>query len=143
VETATTSRPNALLQMTEHILDKTCSEPLDIQTTKSRHEPRPFFSRVNAKEFSFSPFFPDGTINFDSEQVMFEISWQRPNDYNITTGLADPYAGGNAKDRLPIQSTVYQATRVISEFRQGKFESSDNHVIPIVKTQSNDCPFYY
>ena len=79
---------------------------------------------VNAKEFSFSPFFADGTINFDSEQVMFEISWQRPKDYDITTGLADPYAGGNAKDRLPIQSTVYQATRVISEFRQGKFEQT-------------------
>ena len=79
---------------------------------------------VNAKEFSFSPFFPDGTINFDSEQVMFEISWQRPKDYDITTGLADPYAGGNNKDRLPIQSTVYQATRVISEFRQGKFEQT-------------------
>jgi hypothetical protein len=79
---------------------------------------------VNAKEFSFSPFFPDGTINFDAEQVMFEISWQRPKDYDITTGLADPYAGGNVKDRLPIQSTVYHATRVISEFRQGKFEQT-------------------
>jgi len=79
---------------------------------------------VNAKEFSFSPFFPDGTINFDAEQVMFEISWQRPNDYDIKTGLADPYAGGDAKNRLPIQSTVYQATRVISEFRQGKFEQT-------------------
>jgi hypothetical protein len=79
---------------------------------------------VNAKEFSFSPFFPDGTINFDAEQVMFEISWQRPKDYDINTGLADPYAGGNNKDRLPIQSTVYQATRVISEFRQGKFEQT-------------------
>lgn len=79
---------------------------------------------VNTKEFSFSPFFADGTINFDAEQVMFEISWQRPKDYDITTGLADPYAGGNNKDRLPIQSTVYQATRVISEFRQGKFEQT-------------------
>jgi hypothetical protein len=79
---------------------------------------------VNAKEFSFSPFFPDGTINFDAEHVMFEISWQRPKDYDINTGLADPYAGGNAKDRLPIQSTVYQATRVVSEFRQGKFEQT-------------------
>jgi hypothetical protein len=79
---------------------------------------------VTAKEFSYSPFFADGTINFDAEQVMFEISWQRPKDYDINTGLADPYAGGNAKDRLPIQSTVYQATRVISEFRQGKFEQT-------------------
>ena len=45
VETATTSHPNALLQMTEHMLDKTCSEPLDIHKTKSRREPRHFFAR--------------------------------------------------------------------------------------------------
>jgi hypothetical protein len=105
--------------------------PGDMGTTKMRIIGDPSWIQqgsisggVNAKEFSFSPFFPDGTINFDSEQVMFEISWQRPNDYNITTGLADPYAGGNNKDRLPIQSTVYQATRVVSEFRQGKFEQT-------------------
>ncbi len=79
---------------------------------------------VTVKEFSYSPFLPDGTINFDAEQVMFEIAWQRPNDYDIKTGLADPYAGGDTKNRLPIQSTVYQATRVISELRQGKFEQT-------------------
>ena len=81
-------------------------------------------SGVTVKEFSYSPFLPDGTINFDAEQVMFEIAWQRPNDYDIKTGLADPYAGGDTKNRLPIQSTVYQATRVISELRQGKFEQT-------------------
>ena len=105
--------------------------PGDMGTTKMRIIGDPSWIQqgsisggVNAKEFSFSPFFADGTINFDAEQVMFEISWQRPKDYDITTGLADPYAGGNNKDRLPIQSTVYQATRVISEFRQGKFEQT-------------------
>lgn len=105
--------------------------PGDMGTTKMRIIGDPSWIQqgsisggVNAKEFSYSPFFPDGTINFDAEQVMFEISWQRPNDYDITTGLADPYAGGDTKNRLPIQSTVYQATRVVSEFRQGKFEQT-------------------
>ena len=79
---------------------------------------------VSAKEFSYSAFLPDGSINFDAQQVMFEISWQRPNDYDLNTGLADPYAGGNTKDRLPIQSTVYSAQKVTSEFRQGKFEQT-------------------
>ena len=55
---------------------------------------------------------------------MFEISWQRPQDYNIATGLADPYKGAGLEARLPLQSTVYQATKVISEFRQGKFEQT-------------------
>ena len=79
---------------------------------------------VSTKEFSYSAFLPDGSINFDAQQVMFEISWQRPNDYDLNTGLADPYAGGNNKDRLPIQSTVYSAQKVTSEFRQGKFEQT-------------------
>jgi hypothetical protein len=79
---------------------------------------------VSTKEFSYSAFLPDGSINFDAQQVMFEISWQRPNDYDLNTGLADPYAGGNTKDRLPIQSTVYSAQKVTSEFRQGKFEQT-------------------
>ena len=79
---------------------------------------------VSVTEFSYSPFLPDGTINFDANQVMFEISWQRPQDYNIATGLADPYKGAGLEARLPLQSTVYQATKVISEFRQGKFEQT-------------------
>lgn len=77
---------------------------------------------VTPQEFSYSPFLPDGTINFDSEQVLFEITWQRPEDYNINTGLADPYARTEGKQRQPIQSNVYQAIKVISEFRGGKFE---------------------
>ena len=80
--------------------------------------------RVNVNDFSYSAFLPDGTINFDAQQVMYEVAWQRPNDYDLNTGLADPYAGGDTKNRLPIQSSVYLATRVISEFKQGKFEQT-------------------
>jgi hypothetical protein len=79
---------------------------------------------VSVEEFSYSPFFPDGTINFDANQVLYEISWQRPQDYDIATGLADPYKGAGREARLPLQSTVYQAYRVVSEFRQGRFEQT-------------------
>jgi hypothetical protein len=73
-------------------------------------------------------FLPDGTIDFDSSQVLFEIAWQRPEDYDLTTGLADPYAKTQKKygERKPLQSNVYQATKVTSEFRQGKFEQTLN-----------------
>lgn len=77
---------------------------------------------VNVKEFGYSPFLPDGTINFDASQVMFEIAWQRPEDYDISTGLADPYARPGNQARQPLQSTVYRAYKVVSEFKQGKFE---------------------
>jgi hypothetical protein len=54
--------------------------------------------------------------------------WQRPEDYNINTGLADPYSGGysgNANGaREAVQSKVYKATKVVSEFKGGKFEQA-------------------
>lgn len=83
---------------------------------------------VDPKNFEYRGFLPDGTINFDSSQVMFEIAWQRPEDYNINTGLADPYSGaysGNENlERQAIQSYVYQARKCVSEFRQGRFEQT-------------------
>jgi len=86
------------------------------------------FAGVEPASFNFNAFNPDGTINFDSNQVMFEIAWQRPEDYNLSTGIADPYSGGYSgtasKQRKPIQSNVYQAIKVTSEFRNGKFEQT-------------------
>ena len=69
-------------------------------------------------------FLEDGTIDFDSSQVLLELAWQRPEDYDLSTGLADPYAKTQKKynERRPLQSNVYQVTKVTSEFRQGKFE---------------------
>ena len=76
------------------------------------------------QEFSYSPFLSDGTINFDASQVMFEISWQRPQDYDIATGLADPYRGAQLEARQPLQSNIYRAYKVVSEFKQGRFEQN-------------------
>jgi hypothetical protein len=79
---------------------------------------------VDPKNFQYQGFLPDGTINFDSQQVMFEIAWQRPEDYDLGTGLADPYSQFGGTDRQPLQSFVYQARKCTSEFRQGKFEQA-------------------
>jgi hypothetical protein len=82
--------------------------------------------------FNFSAFNPDGGINFDSQEVLFEIVWQRPVDYNITgDGLMDPnrYAqvdssGVNSKSGSGLQSYVFYAIEVLHEFRQGRFEQT-------------------
>lgn len=70
-------------------------------------------------------FNPDGSIAFDAGDPMFEIVWQRPEDYDLGTGLADPYSGGYSGQantaREALQSRVYIATKVVSEFHQGKF----------------------
>jgi hypothetical protein len=71
-------------------------------------------------------FLPDGSIAFDNQDVLFEIRWQRPNDYDLDTGLADPYSQTQKKynNRTALQSRVYLCKRVVSEFRQGRFEQT-------------------
>jgi hypothetical protein len=73
-------------------------------------------------------FAPDGSISFDTGDVLFEMVWQRPEDYNIDTGLADPYSGGYSGNtnvaREAVQSRTYTAAKVLSEFRGGKFEQT-------------------
>jgi hypothetical protein len=79
---------------------------------------------VNSTNITTDGFNPDGTINFDVRDVLFEIAWQRPEDYSQDTGLADPYARTQAsfRDRQPIQSVIYRARKVTSYFNQGRFE---------------------
>ena len=78
---------------------------------------------IDTQAFNYTGFLPDGTINFDASQVLFAIEWQKPRDYNLNTGLADPYEliGG---EREPVQSYIYHANKCTSEFRQGKFEQT-------------------
>ncbi len=68
-------------------------------------------------------FLPDGSIAFDNQDVLFEINWQRPEDYDLTTGLADPYSQTQKKynNRTALQSRVYRCKKVLSEFRHGAF----------------------
>jgi hypothetical protein len=68
-------------------------------------------------------FLPDGSIAFDNQDVLFEIAWQRPEDYDLDTGLADPYSQTQKKynNRTALQSRVYLCKKVISEFRHGAF----------------------
>jgi hypothetical protein len=87
------------------------------------------FKPINADTFKVEAklgFLPDGTISFDSSQVMYEIAWQRPEDYDLKSGLADPYAKTVQKygERVPLQSNIYMAVKVTSEFRGGQFEQT-------------------
>jgi hypothetical protein len=66
----------------------------------------------------------DGSISFDSQDIMFEMLWQRPEDYDLSTGLADPYVKQTGPDKKPLQSRVYIATKVTSEFKGGSFEQA-------------------
>jgi hypothetical protein len=70
---------------------------------------------------------PDGTINYDSQQILFEILINTPNDYDLRTGLIDPntqstvFQNGAQAPGAARQSYVYLAISCTSEFVKGKF----------------------
>jgi hypothetical protein len=71
-------------------------------------------------------FLPDGSISFDTQDVLYEVVWKRPNDYDIFTGKADPYARSASKynNYSAEQSRVFYCKSVVSEFKQGRFEQT-------------------
>lgn len=79
---------------------------------------------VSVEEFNGGSFLPDGTINFDAEQVFFEVNYNRPQDYNVETGLIDGANDPINKNVTQNISRVFQATEVVSDFRGGKFEQT-------------------
>jgi hypothetical protein len=76
-------------------------------------------SAVNAKTFNFSPFLADGTINFDASEIAFDISWNRPQDYDLSTGVINPRPQNASLDR---ENATYRATKIVSFFSRGSFE---------------------
>jgi len=89
---------------------------------------------VDSKNFNFKGFLADGTINFDAQQILFEVLFNTPVDYNLNTGLMDPNVpastansngtatanSGSAPGSLR-RSFIFLATECISEFVKGKF----------------------
>lgn len=81
--------------------------------------------------YYYAPFLADGTINFDAQQILFEIGFNTPRDYDITTGLANPNGSKvNTTSQLDQQtqtpgptqiSRIYIAKECVSSFNKGKF----------------------
>jgi hypothetical protein len=77
--------------------------------------------------FVVTPFYPDGTINYNAGAPYFEFAWNRPVDYNLQTGLMDTtlnntrtnFVGTDAGQAQ--QSVIYSTTNVKSMFKGGKF----------------------
>jgi hypothetical protein len=65
----------------------------------------------------FDAFLSDDTINFDSREALFEVSFNKPADYNLSTGVIDLKGTGGAAT----QTYIYKAVTVVSNFRKGSF----------------------
>lgn len=90
------------------------------------------FSALNKNNPNyFKPFLADGTINFDAQQILFEIAYNVPRDYNLATGLAQPSSDPlnsvrqlDQATKTPAQaqiSRIYIAKECASVFDKGKF----------------------
>ena len=76
---------------------------------------------VNSRTFNFEPFNADGTINYDSQEVVFDISFNRPADYDFNKGLMDVNAN-NTKNNEPQENATYTAIKCKNIFSKGRFE---------------------
>ena len=73
---------------------------------------------IDSLNFNFNPFEPDGSINFDAQEIIFDLQWNPGVDYDVNgTGLANPNVGQD-----PQAIYTYKATSVTSTFSNGKFE---------------------
>lgn len=71
--------------------------------------------------FNFNPFNSDGGINFDSQEVVFDVSWNRPADYNFDTGIVEVNQRSNNATG-PSENATYTAIKCRNTFSKGKFE---------------------
>lgn len=82
---------------------------------------------LNAATMTFAPFFPDGTINMDAGEVMFDVYFNRPGDYDFNTGIVNVNGktvnpNGTMAALQPQAHLTYTCTSVKSFFNNGKFE---------------------
>jgi hypothetical protein len=71
---------------------------------------------VNAATFEFHPFNADGTINYDSQEVTFTVSFSRPTDYDFNTGIMNISSTGT-----PQETFTFLAKSCKNVFSKGQF----------------------
>lgn len=89
------------------------------------------WSGVAGSSFKYDAFLPDGTVNNEAGEVLFEVAWNKPVDYNLETGIQDPYQQGNGANSViggdgknkkqTTQSNIYRSQSITNTFSQGKF----------------------
>jgi hypothetical protein len=70
---------------------------------------------------------PDGSVNADASEILYELRFNPVADYNISTGLAQvnanntAYSQSTGERNLPSESSVFSAHTVWSMFKGGRF----------------------
>jgi|LakMenEpi03Aug12_release.lakeMendotaPanAssembly.Ray.scaffolds.fasta_scaffold30680_4 hypothetical protein len=75
---------------------------------------------ISSTNYNFNPFNADGSINFDAQEIIFDLQWNPGVDYDLTgTGLANPNVSS-----APQAIYTYKASHCVSKFSRGKFEQN-------------------
>jgi hypothetical protein len=83
--------------------------------------------------FSFSPFNADGGINYDSQQVTFTVSFNRPTDYDFNTGIMNMSSTG-----APQETFTFIAKSCKNVFSKGQFtQELVGSLQPMTNSNSN------
>jgi hypothetical protein len=98
---------------------------------------------VSVSDFNFAPFNNDGTINYDSQEVVFDISWNQPTDYDFNTGLMEVNntgvnPGGTPRTQPQLNFT-YTAIKCKNIFSKGRFEQ-DLEGRLLIEYEKNSTP---
>ena len=103
------------------------------------------WSGIQGLKVYSNAFLADGTINFENQEALFEVAFNKPVDYDLSTGLMDPGTNNYESNRAtgnggaPRQRYVYKAVEVTSTFSRGKFTQDLEGVLltfPLPKAQT-------
>jgi hypothetical protein len=93
---------------------------------------------INAHSVNFNGFYPDGTVCYETQEVIFAINFNAPADYNNAPGSGGPAGGTGLIDTVsrssPINSAsgstqasaAFRATTIKSTFSKGSFTQELN-----------------
>ena len=88
---------------------------------------------ITANSVTFDGFYPDGSVCYETQEVIFSISFNAPTDYNSAPGAGGPAYGTGTMDTMSAGSQIngvsstttasaaYRATTIKSIFSKGSF----------------------
>lgn len=98
------------------------------------------WSGISGEKFDPNILMPDGTINYESRETMFDIVFNTPADYDLPTGLIGPGPVAAGEPTMEELRTRYKAVWLTNSFARGKFtqEIQGTLVLPSVNDDEPD-----
>lgn len=92
------------------------------------------WSGVSGDKFDPAIRLPDGTINYESRETLFDMVFRTPADYDLQTGLIGPGpVVGQGEPKVEELRTRYKTTVVNNTFARGKFTQEIQGIMVIPK----------